>query len=119
MKFPWHACNPGQPASAGHQCWEDLRQAGQVSQCQPKLEDQSCQAMIGYGAPAMAPFAIVACVTVAAAIALACSLRMYTCWSRRGFSEVQGDDLPRDARRPDYGTDADTDVMSRKRRNTF
>lgn len=60
--------------------------------------------MMGYGAPAMAPFAIVACVTFAAAISLACCLRLYTCWARQGFSEVQSDESPRIARNRYNGT---------------
>jgi len=107
IHFPWLPCAPGQPASSTHQCWEDLRPAGQARACREVPKDQSCQAMVSYGAPAMAPFAIVACVTVATCILLSCCLRLYTCWSRQGFSEIKDEEIiargegsPRAARSP-------------------
>ena len=43
MLFPWEPCAPGQPASATHQCWEDLRPSGQARACRevPKPKEQS------------------------------------------------------------------------------
>ena len=43
MRFPWQSCAAGQPASATHQCWEDLRPSGQARACRevPQPEEQS------------------------------------------------------------------------------
>ena len=76
LQFPWQPCARGHPASATHLCWEDLRPAGQARTCREVAKEQSCLAMPSYHPPAMAPFAIVACVALATCIALSCRTRL-------------------------------------------
>ena len=88
MRFPWKACELNQPASANHQCWQDLRPrqyvAGDSSVCRPVPKEQSCSAMTSYvPTHVVPPFVIAIVVTIAVAIAAACALRFCWLWQKR------------------------------------